>query len=108
MLIIAFTWLTNIPSHIFPRHLNILPAPHICQFCCPYPAKPSRAYSATLTALPCQIWDKTYGHPNQGMGIKNGKVSWQVGAWGLQKAPSGGPGGNASGGGQGAKPPEAF
>ena len=43
-----------------------------------------------------------------GMGIKNGKVSWKVGAWGPQKAPSGGPGGNATGGGQVAKPPEAF
>ena len=42
-----------------------------------------------------------------GMGIKNGKVSWKVGAWGAQKAPSGGPGGNAPGGGQGVKPPEA-
>ena len=29
-----------------------------------------------------------------GMGIKNGKVSWKVGAWAPQKAPSGGPGGN--------------
>ena len=27
--------------------------------------------------------------------------------WGQQKAPSGSPGGNAPGGGQGAKPPEA-
>ena len=43
-----------------------------------------------------------------GMGIKNGKVSGKVGAWGPQKAPSGGPRGNAPGGGQGAKPPEAF
>ena len=34
--------------------------------------------------------------------------SAKVGAWGLQKALSGGPGGNAPGGGQGAKPPEAF
>ena len=42
------------------------------------------------------------------MGIKNGKVSWKVGAWGPQKAPSGGPGDNAAGGGQAAKPPEAF
>ena len=33
-----------------------------------------------------------------GMGIKSGKVSWKVGAWGPQKAPSGGPG---------VKPPEA-
>ena len=41
------------------------------------------------------------------MGIKNRKVSWKVGAWGPQKAPSGGQGGNALGGGQGAKPPEA-
>ena len=43
-----------------------------------------------------------------GMGIKDGKVSGKVGAWGPQKAPSGGPGGNAPGGGQWAKPPEAF
>ena len=43
-----------------------------------------------------------------GMGIKNGKVSWKVGGWEPQKAPSGGPGGNAHGGGQGAKPPQAF
>ena len=43
-------------------------------------------------------------HGNAGMGIKNGKVNWKVGAWGPQKAPSGGPGGNAPGGGQGAKP----
>ena len=41
------------------------------------------------------------------MGIKNGKVSWKVGAWGPQMAPSGGPGGNAHVGGQGAKTPEA-
>ena len=45
---------------------------------------------------------------SSGLGIKNGKVSGKVGAWGLQKSPSGGPGCNASGGGQGAKPPEAF
>ena len=41
------------------------------------------------------------------MGIKNGKVSGKVGAWGQwgpQKTPSGGPGGNAPGGRQGAKP----
>ena len=43
-----------------------------------------------------------------GMGIKNGKVSAKVGAWGPQKTPSGDPGGNSPGGGQGAKPPEAF
>ena len=30
-----------------------------------------------------------------------------MGAWGPQKAPSGGPGGDAPGGGEGAKPPEA-
>ena len=30
-----------------------------------------------------------------------------MGAWGPQTAPIGGPGGNAHGGGQGAKPPEA-
>ena len=30
-----------------------------------------------------------------GMGIRNGKVSGKVGAWGKQKAPSGGPGGKA-------------
>ena len=36
-------------------------------------------------------------YPLPGMGIKNGKVSWKVGAWGPQKAPSGGQG----------KPPEA-
>ena len=42
-----------------------------------------------------------------GMGIKNGKVSWKVGAWGPQKAPNGGPGGNVPGGGEGAKRPEA-
>ena len=41
------------------------------------------------------------------MGIKNGKVSWKVGAWGLSAAPSGGPGGNAPGEGQGAKLLEA-
>ena len=39
MLIIAFTWLTNIPSHIFPHQLNTCTTPKICQFCCPYPAK---------------------------------------------------------------------
>ena len=51
-----------------------------------------------------------------GMGIKNGKVSWKVGAWGPQKAPSGGSRGqrpqwvsrgNTPGGGQESKPPEA-
>ena len=41
------------------------------------------------------------------MGIKNGKVSWKVGAWGPHNAPSGGPGENATSGGQGANPPEA-
>ena len=42
------------------------------------------------------------------MGIKNGKVSGKVGTWGPQKVPSGGPRVNTPGGGQGAKPPEAF
>ena len=51
----------------------------------------------------CVAISSTYS----GMGIKNGKVSWKVGAWELQKAPSGGPGDNAPGGGQGAKPPKA-
>ena len=41
------------------------------------------------------------------MEIKNGKVCWKVEAWGPQKAPSGGSGGNAPGGGQGAKPRKA-
>ena len=45
---------------------------------------------------------------NAGMGIKNGKVSWKVGVWRPQKAPSGGPGGNAPGGGQGAKVPWSW
>ena len=43
-----------------------------------------------------------------GMGIKNGKVSGKVGACGPHKASSGGPRGNGPGGGQRAKPPEAF
>ena len=36
------------------------------------------------------------------------KSSEKWGPWGPQKFPSGGPGGNAPGGGQRAKPPEAF
>ena len=51
--------------------------------------------------------DKEEEKEEAGMGIKNGKVSWKMGAWGPQKAPSGVPGGNAPGGGQGAKPSEA-
>ena len=53
------------------------------------------------------LWVFCHGYVLPGMGIKNGKVSWKVRAWGLQKASSGGPGGNAPGVGQGAKPPEA-
>ena len=41
------------------------------------------------------------------MGIKDGKVSWKVGAWGLQKAPSGGQGAMPSVGVKGRRPPEA-
>ena len=54
----------------------------------------------------CFTWRGALEIP--GMEIKNGKVSWKVGAWGLQKGPSGGPGGNTPGGGQGVKPPEGF
>ena len=39
MLIIAFTWLVNIPLHIFPCYLNTLSTPQICRVCCPNPAK---------------------------------------------------------------------
>ena len=39
MLIIAFTWLVNIPSHISPRYLNTLTTPQICRVWCPNPAK---------------------------------------------------------------------
>ena len=52
-----------------------------------------------------QVYTDTQTHT--GMGVKNRKVSWKVGAWGPQKAPSRGPGGNAPDGGQGALPPEA-
>ena len=58
MLIIAFTWLVNIPSHIFPCYLNTLTTPQICWVCCPSQPRLSGAYSATLTAPPCQIWVK--------------------------------------------------
>ena len=58
MLIIAFTWLVNIPSHIFPCYLNTHTTPQICRVCCPNQPRLSGAYSATLTAPPCQIWVK--------------------------------------------------
>ena len=49
-----------------------------------------------------------YSSASSGMGITNGKVSGKVGAWGRQKAPSGGPGSNAPGGGQGQSPLKLF
>ena len=59
--------------------------------------------------ISCLRYTILVGNPlYPGMGIKNGKVSGKVGAWGPQKALSGGPGGNAPSGGQGVKPPEAF
>ena len=47
------------------------------------------ATDADLSVI-CQL-----GHTLSGMGIKNGKVSWKVGVWGPQKAPSGGQGGGS-------------
>ena len=58
MLVIALTWLVNIPSHIFPCSSTLLQLPKSAGSAAQIQPRLSGAYSATLTALLCQIWVK--------------------------------------------------
>ena len=82
-------------------HYNIFPAQlFACSGIawCRFPVTPKRS-CAVIPLLALLL---------SGMAIKNGKVSRKVGAWGPQKAPSGGPGSNAPGEGSRGERPEAF
>ena len=67
MLIIAFTWLVNIPSHIFPATSTLLQLPKSAGSAAQIQPRLSGAYSATLTTLPCQIWVKDITIHEDGM-----------------------------------------